>query len=85
MNYWDNGHMTNGWGVAMMLVMLGVWALIALAIVWFIHTTRIPAVPPATADGGNVTRGAEQILAERLARGDINPEEYRERLKALTS
>ena len=58
---------------------------IALAIVWFIHTTRIPAVPPATADGGNVTRGAEQILAERLARGDINPEEYRERLKALTT
>lgn len=85
MNYWDNGHMNNGWGVAMMLVMLGVWALIALAIVWFIHTTRTPAVPTATSDGGNVTRGAEQILAERLARGDINPEEYRERLKALTS
>lgn len=85
MNYWDNGHMDNGWGVAMILVMLGVWALIALAIVWFVHTTRTPAMPPAASDGGSVTRGAEQILAERLARGDITPEEYRDRLKALTT
>jgi uncharacterized membrane protein len=32
-----------------------------------------------------VTESAEQILAERLARGDIDIEEYTTRLEALAS
>lgn len=95
MQYWDDGHMDDGWGIAMVLGMLGVWiaviAVIAFAVAWTLHSTRTPAVGspalPATpvAGSGSVTSGAEQILAERLARGEIDSAEYRERLAELTS
>ena len=39
--------------------------------------------PGAGGVSGSVTRTAEQILAERLARGEIHAEEYRARLDAL--
>ena len=75
MTYWgQRGHMDNGWGIVM--------------IVWIIRSTSTPT-PPVAATGlsaaGSVTASAEQILAERLARGDIDPEEYSTRLEALTS
>lgn len=84
MDNWDNGHMNSGWGVVMVFAMLGIWALVALAIVWLVRATRTPAVPPTGSDGRG-TRTAEQILAERLAHGEIDPEEYRARLNALSS
>jgi putative membrane protein len=95
--YANDGHMDNGWGIAMMLSMLGIWvlltAVIAIAIVWSIRATRTPTVPPVgsaavSASGptaGSITGSAEQILAERLARGDIDPEDYKARLDALRS
>jgi putative membrane protein len=85
MGYWNNGHIDAGWGIAMMLFMLGIWALIAVAIVWFVRSTRTLTVPPAASAGDSVTSSAEQILAERLARGDIDPEEYQARLNVLSS
>jgi len=93
--YWDDGgHMDDGWGIAMMLVMLGFWALFTIAlgfaIVWILRSTRSttasPAAPgPTAAAGRPATSSAEQILAERLARGEIDPEEYRARIEALNS
>lgn len=93
--YWDDsGHMDDGWGIAIMLVMLGFWALLTIAvgfvIVWILRSTRSmtasPAAPgPTTAAGRAATSSAEQILAERLARGEIDPEEYRARIEALNS
>lgn len=93
MGYWDDGHMDNGWGILMVLGMLGIWALVAVVIVWIIRSSRAPVVTPAmpigsttgTSTAGSVTGTAEQILAERLARGDIDVEEYRTRLEALTT
>ena len=95
MEYWNDGHMDDGWGVAMMLGMVGVWvtlvAVIVFAVVWSVRSTRTPQgtspVPPTAspAGPGSVTGTAEQILAERLARGEIDSAEYRERLSALTS
>lgn len=96
---YNDGHMDDGWGVAMMLGMLGIWvvliAVLVFAIVWSVRASRTPreawTVPPAApAPGsggatGRVTGSAEQILAERLARGEIDAEEYRTRLEALTS
>lgn len=84
MNYWDNGHMDDGWGIVMMFGMLSVWVLIALAIVWIVRTTQTPVAPPQGPDSVG-TRTAEQILADRLARGEIDPEEYRARLNALSA
>jgi putative membrane protein len=87
MRYWDNDHMNNGWGIVMMLSMLAIWALVALLVVWVIRSGRTPTTGPASpgAPGAHLLGSAEQILAERLARGDIDPEEYRTRLDALRS
>lgn len=103
MRDWNDGHMDDGWGIAMVLGMLGIWvvliAAVVFAIAWTVRTTRTSQagwrVPPAAAapGTGSVTGGgtkgatgsAEQILAERLARGDIDPEDYRARLDALRS
>ena len=89
---WDDGHMDDGWGV---VIMLGVWAaLIAAIVLALLLTVRSPRTPwtgPSPQSGGAapgmgaVAGGAEQILAERLARGEIDTEEYRTRLDALTS
>ena len=90
MRYWDDGHMDNGWGIAMVLGMLAIWALVVVAIVWIVRSATAAAAPTAPGDSadrgasaGSVTGTAEQILAERLARGDIEVEEYRTRLEAL--
>jgi putative membrane protein len=93
----NDEHMDDGWGLAMMLGMLGFWVLltaaIGFAIVWAIRSARTPTVPPiaptmVAATGpadGRVTASAEQILAERLARGEIDTEEYKARLAALAT
>jgi putative membrane protein len=82
--HWDNGHMDSGWGVAMMMSMLLFWVLIAVAVVWFVRTTRAPHPPAAPQlTTGPPPAGAEQILAERLARGEIELEDYQTRLTAL--
>lgn len=86
MRNWDNGHMDDGWGILMMLAMVVIWALVAVAIVWIVRSTRTPTVSPGVPPGVDPGRGsAGQILAERLARGEIDPEEYRSRIEALRS
>lgn len=88
MPYWDNGtHMGDGCGIVMMLGMLAIWALVAIAIVWMIRavgTSDAPRTPAGSAHRAT-TAGAEQTLAERLARGEIDAEEYRTRMDALTA
>lgn len=59
------------WGVVMGLLMILVWAGIA-ALIW--TALRPNRVAPS---------GARRILDERLARGEIDPAEYRQRLEAL--
>jgi putative membrane protein len=87
MGYWDNDHMNDGRGILLMVSMLAIWALVVLVVVWVIRSGRTPAagMPGPAAPGTNPLGNAEQILAERLARGDIDPEEYRTRLDALRS
>ena len=88
----ENGHMDGSWGLLMVFGMVAFWGLIAIAVIWVITTNRTArlsnGVPPAhgsaTSDRGP-TAGAEQILAERLAHGEIDAEEYAARLKVLTA
>jgi putative membrane protein len=74
--------MDAGWGLAMMLAALTLWALLAVAIAWFLHATRTSASPTTPSTDG-VAMTAEQILAERLARGEIDPADDESRLTAL--
>ncbi|MCW2724861.1 MAG: hypothetical protein JWN35_1782 [Frankiales bacterium] len=75
MMYWWYGDHINGVGYAMMLV---VWGLIITAGVLLVRTLgrgearRDRARPPA-----------EQLLAERYARGEIDEQEYYHRLHVL--
>jgi putative membrane protein len=75
---WD--HM-NGWGwftmtaSTVLLLALVVGGLVLLARAGRQPSQRVAPPPP---------RSAEELLAERLARGEMTPEEHRQRLAALT-
>lgn len=78
------GHMDldGGWWVAMLVGMLLFWTLIALAIGWGIREiNRSHRATPGEAV--SLARDPIGILDERLASGDISPEEYRERRELL--
>lgn len=87
---WDDGHMDDGWNAAMVLGMVGLWiavaAVVVAAVVWAVRSGSGPggggSTPPSMPRAP--TGSAQQILAERLARGEIDPQEYRERLAALS-
>jgi putative membrane protein len=75
MMYWYGG---SGWGYAFMMVSMVVfWGLVIGAIVVVVRS-----LDRARADGPAAT-GAEEALAERYARGDIDQTEYRQRLSVL--
>lgn len=71
---WD--HYDGSWIVAtaMALVMTGFVVLVALILV---------SLRDAARSGGESLGGAQRILAERLARGEIDLAEYHDRLAAL--
>lgn len=88
---WPNGGMRGGRGhrpfVGGILMMVVLAAVIGL-VVWLLMRRR-PAVamagsgPVAPAPRVSPTASAETILAERLARSEITPDEYRSMLAAL--
>jgi putative membrane protein len=80
MYWWGPG--TSGWGYALMSVsMVLFWGLVILGIVVLV---RFLARPSQSAGGAGVPRAtAEQVLAERFARGEIDEQEYQSRLATL--
>jgi len=74
-----DGNGMNGWGFALMTVsMVLFWGLVVFAVIAFVrHRGRedrsVIAARPT----------AEQVLADRFARGDIDTQDYRDRLDAL--
>lgn len=89
MTYYDHyDHGTNGWGYGLMMFgMLLVWALlIAAGVALFRYLARTQPHHPAPQPPPSAVRertDPEQLLAERLARGEIEPDDYRQRLEAL--
>ncbi|MCK2215253.1 SHOCT domain-containing protein [Actinomadura sp. ATCC 31491] len=77
MMWWGYDHMT-GWGYALMgLTTVAFWALVITAIVLAVRAARRatgPLSPPPA---------AEELLAQRYARGEIDTEEYHTRLDTL--
>lgn len=74
MMWWGDG----GWGagrwVAMSVMMLLFWGLLAAAVYWVVRTARPERghnPPPASP-----TASADQLLAERFARGEITADDY---------
>lgn len=77
---WD--HMNGGDGGWMWLWGIGLMALLVILVAWIVHASTRSATPVATPPRDPRDRGRE-ILAERLARGEVSVEEYRERLREL--
>jgi putative membrane protein len=79
MMYYGGGGM--GWAgwLMMGLSFLVFWGLIAAAVVWFVRSLRGPASRPDAPTG----RGADEMLAERFARGEIDAEEFTARRAVL--
>ncbi len=76
---WGNHMWGSGWGWWMGLVMVGFWA----AVIWFfVAASRGRGKNPSQPEPGHLDK-SRAVLAERLARGDIDPAEYRDRLDAL--
>ncbi len=85
-NWNSDMHDGFGWGwIPMAIMMLLVWgSLIWVGVALLRHTG---SDEPATAAGQppSPTPNPEHILAERVARGEIDPDDYRSRHEALTS
>lgn len=84
--YWHDGG-GNWWWIPMTIMMIAFWGGLAWLIVTLIrhnthHTTGTPPAPSHQAPP-SPTSEPRQLLAERLARGDIDIDDYRARLDAL--
>jgi putative membrane protein len=66
-----------GWGMVTMII--STLLIVAALVVGVVLLVRYLA--PRSAQGGN--DGAERLLAERYARGDIDETEYQQRLSVL--
>jgi putative membrane protein len=81
---WNHGGGSWMW-IPMVIMMIAFWGgLIWLAVALIrrpnhpLHTTASDVAPP------QARHTAQEILAERLARGEIEPDDYRQRLDALS-
>ncbi|NNH69306.1 SHOCT domain-containing protein [Nocardia uniformis] len=79
--FWYDHQNMNGWGYAGMGIgMVLFWGLIIAAIVVLIRLSVRSDQPPRPTTGPSA---AEQLLAQRFARGDIDEREYADRLTTL--
>ncbi|UPT23570.1 hypothetical protein FOF52_16450 [Thermobifida alba] len=83
--HWEYGYGMGGWAaVSMTVTVILFWLLLIAAIVALLRSiTRGERF--RTGRGGARSSAAEQALAERFARGEIDEEEYRRRLDVLRS
>ncbi len=79
---WNSGY---GWGWGWIITAVVLVALFALLITAIVLAVRSLTVAGRHGGAGSTqqTRGAENMLAERFARGDIDEDEYRRRMTAL--
>jgi putative membrane protein len=86
MMYWYGSGMS-GWGYALMTVsMILFWGAVIVGVVslvrYFGRSSQPPAAPPPS-QSPESPPSPERLLAERFARGEINQEEYQQRLAVL--
>ena len=80
MFWWGQG--MNGWGYALMSVsMVLFWGLVILGIVALVR--YLGRSGQLGGGAGEPRASAEQVLAERFARGEIDGQEYQSRLATL--
>lgn len=89
MDMWGDGGGFHAWmGVWWFFVVVGVALLVYLAVRAFSSKTDAPAVTSGAVSGGTAPSGtptssARVILEERLARGEISADEFRELISVI--
>ncbi len=75
MMWWNHG----GWGaddwLAMSLMMVVFWGVLIALVVGLVRISRERTAPRSTGHQGQA-RGADEVLAERFARGEIDEAEF---------
>lgn len=71
---WDYGNWSPLAGLVMGLLMLAFWAVVIWAIVWVVRQLSSRSSTP----------GARDVLDRRFASGEIDEDEYRDRLAVLS-
>lgn len=88
---WGNGDWGGGTGVAMMMVMMVLfWAVVVAVGIWAVRAVRtgrvaLPGAAGIASTAGSGTPRAEQLLAERFARGEIDEAQFRRSQTVLRS
>ncbi|MGW0210317.1 SHOCT domain-containing protein [Streptomyces sp. NPDC003233] len=88
MMWYDGGWGWGGW-VVMTVFMVLFWAVLIIGLVVLVRYLagarhhQQPGLSPPPGEGGWQDRRAENLLAERFARGEIDEEEYKRRLALL--
>ncbi|MFJ5518656.1 SHOCT domain-containing protein [Streptomyces griseoluteus] len=86
--WYDGGWGWGGW-MMMTVAMVLFWAVLIVGVVALVRYVagsrrrQEPGSPSPRGEGGWQDRGAESLLAERFARGEIDEDEYRRRLAVL--
>ena len=84
MDMWGDGGGFNVWmGVWLFFVVVGLALLVYLAVRRFSAKSDAPAVSGGAVSGGAVASNARLILEERLARGEISADEFRELVSVI--
>lgn len=79
---WHSGWGGAGW-VLMTVVMVVFWAVVITSVVLAVRYLTADRGRMAGPQPGPVTNRADDVLAERYARGEIDDDEYRRRLTLL--
>jgi putative membrane protein len=77
MMWWDDGGWGAGGWILMSLMMVAFWGGLIALVVWLVQSVRSDSNPRQPA--GFPTDRAEEVLAERFARGEIDEDEFQRR------
>lgn len=83
MNGWYDNHWGPGGWIAMGLMMLAFWGLVAVLVVYAVRS--LGHRPADHAGAPPAPDRAQQLLDERFARGEIDADEYNRRREVLRS
>jgi putative membrane protein len=82
MMWWNHG----GWGagdwLAMSFMMVVFWGLLIALVVWLVRGNR-PGYGSEDRPASDPTQRADDVLAERFARGEIDEDEFTKRRQVL--
>ena len=79
--HWERMHgQGSGFGWVMLLLMLVVAIAVAVAVIALLRGTTSQSAPPRL---GSAAADPRAILQERFARGEIDDQEFRTRMRAL--